>query len=124
MFESVPRDLLRAIADAFDSLQAVPQTSAEIPREPLSDEAALSICWDPDSLAVSHVSATQSFLQTLAGVPPGEFYSMFASSEFPLPCSPVQFLAYFVDGALCLEEGATSWTRYRAQCGACDFMRY
>ena len=67
--------------------------------------------WD-SSGNLSTLQVSPAFCRNIAGLTnPEEFQFRFAKGDLSLPCSPLQFLSYCIDGALCVEEGITSWTR-------------
>jgi hypothetical protein len=53
----------------------------------------------------------KKFIQDLCGTSGEDFARELTSCNLPLPCTPFQFLCFFIDASLCFEEGLRSWQR-------------
>ena len=123
IFETLPSALTNAImlldtivVGNHDSIQArkiSANDGVSLAGEEDSLECAIFVCdLDAETMGRGYVDANPQFYSTIAGMSPEEFRSRMDASTLPLPCSPLQFLCYFLDGTLCISEGLTSWTRH------------
>jgi hypothetical protein len=116
-FESAPKALLSVISSVNNTVATVRKqascNSTDEENEGLGMvPISLMYRWDPESMDRTCVEASAEFCKNIAGMAPLEFYSKMESNDFPLPCGDLQYLCYFIDGALCMAEGLRSWTRY------------
>ena len=119
IFESIPTSLMNAAAFLEDTLclvqKQLPQAQLDASNSSLkpqpNDHMSLKCRWNPDTMKRTCVEASPEFCRSIAGMDSMEFYQRMESNKFPLPCNPAQYLFYFLDGALCMGEGLTSWTR-------------
>jgi hypothetical protein len=63
------------------------------------------------SLPDNTIQVSSAFCRNIAGLTPKEFQARFVAGDLSLPCSPLQFLSYCIDGAICVKDGQMSWTR-------------
>ena len=119
LLESIPASLMNAAIFLEDTLNLV---QMPIPRHELersttgpftqsSSHMSVIYRWNPDTMIRTCVEASPAFCRCIAGMEVAEFNKKIDSNEFPLPCSPLQYLLNFLDGSLCIGEGLTSWTR-------------
>ena len=118
IFETLPGSLMQAIIFLEDTLHLLQKPIRQMQFESStsnmsqsSSHVTLMYRWDPDTLERTCVEASSEFCRSIAGMNATDFHRGVESSLFPLPCSPFQYLFYFLDGSLCMGEGQTSWTR-------------
>ena len=119
LLESTPASLMNAAIFLEDTLnlvqmpipQVVLDTSATSLISQASNHMSLIYRWNPDTMERTWVEASPAFCRSIAGMEVEEFHKKISSDQFPLPCSPLQYLLYFLDGALCIGDRLTSWTR-------------
>ncbi len=119
--ESLPPSLMAVISLLEETLACFPNPLHQHNPDHLSacctgmsseDEMWLIYRWDTSGCPSSpRMQVSPAFCCNIAGLLPEKFNARFAAGDLSLPCSPLQFLSYCVDGALCIEEGHTSWTR-------------
>ena len=119
MFQTIPDCLISAIFHLEDVLTQLPQStyqtqlaaSRSIPDSHATSETSFLCRWDPDTMERTRLEASPEFCNTIAGTTAEVFVSKAESDGLMLPCSSIQYLCYFIDGALSIAEGLTSWTR-------------
>ena len=119
LLSALSQNLVQSIALAEDTVASI-QSISSFPLPAFSelvvtlDSACmmLAIRWDPDTMKRTAVKATTGFCSNIAGMSDEEFCSRMDSGELSKPCTSIQLLNYFVDGALCIGQGVHSWIRY------------
>ncbi len=115
IFESVPTSFMNAISFLENTLNLVqrpiPQFGLTAFAAEHGDHISLIYRWDPNTMERTCVEGSSEFFRSIAGMQSEEFFKMVESDKLSLPCSQIQYLCYFLDGALCMGEGLTSWTR-------------
>ena len=116
IFESAPAALISALSLIEDTPTSRESGFGNVSTGQFEKIALIQMSlmyrWDPTSMERTYVEATPDFCQNLAGMTLHDFHSTMESDSFPLPCSPLQYISYFIDGALCMAEGQMSWTRF------------
>ena len=119
LLSALSQNLVQSIALAEDTVASI-QSISSFPLPAFSelvvalDSACmlLVIQWDPDTMKRTAVKATTGFCSNIAGMSDEEFCSRMDSGELSKPCTSIQLLNYFVDGALSIGQGVHSWTRF------------
>jgi hypothetical protein len=107
--------LSRTVLSSYQNQLAATSTIADTF---VSNEITLMYRLNPDTMEKVCVESTPEFGHRIAGMTREEFQLRMESEDFPLPCSPLQYISYFIDGAVCLGEGLNSWTR------SCSSLNY
>jgi hypothetical protein len=118
-FRSMPISLIAAVSYLEDTLALIPSnhqqplaSSTFLPEvHACPNEMSVVYRLNPDTKKRTGVEVSDEFCKRFGGITQQDFRVKSESEEFPLPCSTLQYICYFIDGTLCIGQGLTSWTR-------------